>query len=316
MARTSRIVALVAAVVWLGAIGEAQQKSLAGATGLMPVYDSSGQDFGEAMARHMTATLFHELTLGGRDVTLLNPGGLYSPLDEPASIDFAKAAGVDVAILTTLKRVVEDRPKDDEPELVFETVVIDVRTGTRSRTLTTRQEVKRKDIERGFEGGSGYAIRRGLQISEERYTRAYYDSFSNASRELNKQPLGKAVLKMASALRPQVIEALPVGVALPLVPPGSCKVDFSVPYASRKASSKLYSMIINGREESACVLDGVVPLTVRTGKVMVEVSVRDAPFRLPVQQVYVANTLNDCASATRALALEIGSAGEALLVWK
>ena len=103
-------------------------------------------------------------------------------------------------------------------------------------------------------------------------------------------------------------------VALRLVPRGGCKIDFRVPYTSRKATSKLYSMIIDGREESAGVLDGVVPVTVRSGKVMVEVSVRDAPFRLPVQPVYVANTMNDCSS--RALALEIGSAGEALLVWK
>jgi hypothetical protein len=283
----------------------------------MPVYDSTGHEFGEAMARHMTASLFHELTLGGRDVTLLNPGALYSPLDEPAAIDFAKAAGVEVVILSILKPVIEDRPKDDRPELMMESVVIDVRSGAKSPPLRVREEVKRRDIERGFESGS-YGEVRALRGSGERnaYTRAYYYSFTDSSRELNKQPLGKAVLKMVAALRPQVIGSLPVGVAVPVPAPGSCQVLFTVPYTSRKATSKLYSMIINGREESAGVVDGVVPVTVRSGKVMVEVSVRDAPFRLPVQPVYVANTLNDCSSPARALALELGSAGEALLVWK
>jgi hypothetical protein len=307
---------LVIAWLLIGTTADrAQQRALAGSTGLMPVYDGSGQEYGEPMARHMTSALFHELTVGARDVTLLNPGALYSPLDEPAAIDYAKAAGVDMMIMSTLKPPLRDRPKDSNPELVVETVVIDVATGAKSRPMIVREEVKRRDVEQGFEGGRNpYAV--GLRGSGEKYTQTTYWSYADASRSLNKQPLGKAVLRMTAQLRPAVIQALPTGVALPPVAAGSCNLTFSVGYTTRKAISKAYSVIVNGKEESAGIIDGILTLTAPSGKLLVEVDVNDAPFRLPAQPVYVANTMNDCRSPMRTLVLELGSAGEALLAWK
>ncbi len=48
--------------------------------GIMPVFDSSGEEYGEQFAQNLTAMEFSKL-LGTApfDVVLLNPGGLYNP---------------------------------------------------------------------------------------------------------------------------------------------------------------------------------------------------------------------------------------------
>jgi hypothetical protein len=49
---------------------------------------------------------------------------------------------------------------------------------------------------------------------------------------------------------------------------------------------------------------------------VIAVSPKDAPFGLPVRSIYVTNTLVDCNSLTKVLALEIGTKGEGLLAWR
>jgi len=89
-----------------------------------------------------------------------------------------------------------------------------------------------------------------------------------------------------------------------------------VAYKTKNAISKSYGVVVNGREESLTMKEGVVPLSgVKDGPVVVHVSVNDAPYKLPVQRLYQANDVVSCASQPKALVLEIGPAGEGLLKW-
>ncbi len=62
--------------------------------------------------------------------------------------------------------------------------------------------------------------------------------------------------------------------------------------------------------------EGVFNTQLRTGPLIVHVKVNDAPYKLPVQHLYQANTYLDCAQPEKVLVLEIGSAGDALLQWR
>ncbi|MGH9601716.1 MAG: hypothetical protein ACRD24_04935, partial [Terriglobales bacterium] len=97
---------------------------------------------------------------------------------------------------------------------------------------------------------------------------------------------------------------------------GSCSIQFRVLYVHKKAASKAYQVTLNEREESLGIQDGVAQTSLPNGPVLVQVTVADAPYRLPVQRVYQANTFLDCSRPERTLALEIGGGGEAFLRWK
>jgi hypothetical protein len=88
-----------------------------------------------------------------------------------------------------------------------------------------------------------------------------------------------------------------------------------VRYIRQKATSKAYAIIVNGREESVGVRDtGVVSLTLESGLNMFEVTLKDGPYRMPVQKEYAINRWIDCSPDERHLTMEVGPVGEALIV--
>ena len=65
----------------------------------MPVFDSSGEEYGQQFAHNLTAMEFHKLEGSPFDVVLLNPGGLYNPLIPESIVDYAQAANVDTVLI-------------------------------------------------------------------------------------------------------------------------------------------------------------------------------------------------------------------------
>src|SRR5271169_5353880 len=87
------LVMLSAIAVCASAAG-AQDKSGRRVLGIMPVFDSSGEEYGQQFAHNLTAMEFHKLDGAPFDVVLLNPGGLYNPLIPESLVDYAQSAEV------------------------------------------------------------------------------------------------------------------------------------------------------------------------------------------------------------------------------
>jgi hypothetical protein len=281
-------------------------------TGLFPVYDSSGETHGDELAAHLTPAIYQAFKEAGRELVLMNPGGNYSLLDEAASLDFGRAAGVHVVLLSRLAPTRRLKPDDASPSLQVEVKAVDVASGATLHSFTVSQEVSRKDLEKGFDRGPGT---HQFLVVLERY--------SDKSRTVEKQALGKTVRRIAESIRTNVLGFTGAAVVYPsaaLHPgpfPPSCEIDFSVRYTRQRSSSKGYSLFVNDRDESTSVnFDGAAALTLNPGLNVFEVAVKDPPYRLALQKRYVMNRWVECSTDERHLVLEIGSGGEALLVAK
>jgi hypothetical protein len=214
-------------------------------------------------------------------------------------------------VLPVLDKARRKAEKDDHPRLVVGVEIVDAASGATGERIEGEKEVKRRDLEAGFDAGS-------WSIGREFWTGLPITVYA-PSRKISRQPLGKAVISLAEALGPRLAAGLQA-VGVPrrgLQPPGaSCGVEFAVRYVGQNAASRSYIVLVNGLEESARVINGKLALPNASGRLVFEVSVRDAPFRLPVQPIYFANTVLDCARPERALTLQIGPAGEAWLAWQ
>ena len=281
-------------------------------TGLFPVYDSSGEAHGDDLAGHLTPAIYQAFKEAGRELVLMNPGGSYSLLDEAASLEYARSAGVHIVLIPRLAPTRRLKPDDPSPSLQVEVRAVDVASGTTLHSFTVSHEVRRKDLEKGFDRGPG--SHQFLVVLEKT---------SDKSRPVEKQALGKTVRSIAEAIRTNVLAFKGAAVVYPsaALHPGpvapSCEIEFSVRYVRQRSSSKSYTLLVNDRDESTSVnFDGAAALKLTPGPNVFEVAVKDPPYRLALQKRYVINRWVDCSGQERHLVLEIGGGGEALLVAK
>lgn len=281
-------------------------------TGLFPVYDSSGETHGDDLAGYLTPAIYQAFKEAGRELVLMNPGGSYSLLDEAASLEYGRSAGVHVVLISRLAPTRRLKPDDASPSLQVEVKAVDVASGTTLQSFTVSQQVNRKDLEKGFDKGPG--THQFLVVLEKS---------SDKSRAVEKQALGKTVRRIAEAIRTSVLAFKGAAVVYPsaaLHPgpfPPSCEIDFTVRYTRQRSSSKGYTLFVNDRDESTSVnFDGAAALKLIPGLNIFEVAVKDPPYRLALQKRYVMNRWVECSAQERHLVLEIGGGGEALLVAK
>ena len=286
------------------------------ATGLFPVHDSSGETHGDDLAWYLEPAIYQTLKERGRELLLLNPGGNYSILDDASSLEYARSTGVRSALMARFTLTSRTKPNDNSPRLQVEVRALDVTTGAVLQTFTVTEEVSRKELERGFDTGPGVhsftLIGTPLVLGHR-----FYDK----SRDIEKQPLGKAVRHIAESIRDNILQfnggaAVYPSAALHQGPfPPSCAADFRVQYTRQRSASKAYELYVNGHDETTGnTNDGATSLTLKPGLNLFEVAVKDAPYRLPIQKAYSINRWIDCKAEERHLVLQIGAAGEALIV--
>jgi hypothetical protein len=289
------------------------------AVGVMPVYDASRAGYGQHMAPYLTRLLFERLQGSGFDPVFLNPGGSYSPFDKDAALEYARTASVDVILFPTLQPT--ESSSDSKRTLVVSVTAVRIAAERREQEFVVKTEVKRSDLQKGFDHG---------RLVEERVAVPYYGSWSYygvwtrivmlPSRRLARQPLGRATARLADQFAleaPARLRSL-VGATpspTPRINGPACEIELRVVYTQQGAASKNYSLLVNDREESLAVIDGIARLRL-SGPLVLGISVKDAPFLMPVQPAYLGATFVDCARSARALVLEIGPEGEALLVWR
>src|SRR4051812_46915845 len=85
-------------LLFCGSTSSAAQEPAAAkriSVGIMPVFDATGENYGELVTQHMTQMIFEELQGTQLQPVLLNPGGGYTPLDADLIKEFAQMSGVD-----------------------------------------------------------------------------------------------------------------------------------------------------------------------------------------------------------------------------
>jgi hypothetical protein len=291
---------------------QAQNTSGRKVLGIMPVFDTSGEPYGQLYAQNLTAMVYQKLVDAPFQIVLLNPGGLYNPLIPESITDYAQSAGVDTVLVMTLQPT--DKPQKGNFVLHLEAKLLDAVTGkemppsvysiamSRNDTLT--------DIAKSGMDYTGAAGRAGKTL---------FMSMAGGSRPFAKQPLGKAANSMADSVHAQVLTQYPTGKGdvPPAIKGGTCTITIAVKYVSKKAVSKAYDIIVNGLDQSLLTKEGGTTLEkFPSGPVLLQMSVADAPYRLPVQDLYQANTILDCAEPGHTLTLEIGAVGDALVHWR
>jgi hypothetical protein len=283
--------------------------------GIMPVFDTSGETYGQLFSHNLTAMVYQKLDGAAFQVLLLNPGALYNPLIPESVTDYAQTAGVDKVLVMTLQPT--DKPQKGDFVLHVEAKLIDMATTKEMAPSVYSVAMSRHDA---LLEAANLGMNADNPISGRmRQGAGLIRAMSDPNKPFAKQPLGKAANTMAESVRAQVVAQVPVAKGDAAVPPkaGSCTITIGVKYASKKAVSKAYDIIVNGKDESLWTKEGGTTLENTTsGPIFVQLSVADAPYRLPVQDLYQANTVLDCSQPERTLTLEIGAVGEALFHWR
>jgi hypothetical protein len=330
-----RVAILLLLIALCAGISVAQDKAAAPQrlmTGVMPVYDSSGESFGEDFSRYLTLMVFQELYPSAKvEPVLLNPGGVYTPLEDEWTVDFGRKSNVDAVLVTNVQE--SDKPKNSNNwALKMEAFIVDLKDGKKSTPRMLIVPISKRDLEGGLDKGRqsygyvkgadyapmgtilGTAYRAGGRGALMLYS-------SGPSRVFEGQPLGKGARRLAQAAssfaQEQTASMTAGGPATP-APSGAAScgpINFRVRYASKNTSSKVFTILLNDREESQGVKDGVVSLKPPAGPLLLQVEVKDSPFRLAIQKAYQANTYLDCSQPERTLVMEIGGAGQAMLRW-
>lgn len=269
--------------------------------GILPTFDEGGDTFGPVFGQHLTMMLFRDLEEQRAMVpVLLNPGGVYTPSSDEWISDYGQRAGVDEVLITALQKA--DAPPRGNWTITVRSELVNMSTGKRSGPWTQSATIEKRNAMLDY--GYDFYIKNV--------------AFIDPSKSFEKQPLGKRARLIADA----IAEGVPSRIAATPTPdtesagPGSCPVNFNIKYSSKHAASHAYTAVINGKDESLGIKDGVLPLTLNSGPLLIQAIVQDAPYKLPKQPIYQANTYVSCSAPQRNLVLDIGAAGEALLKWQ
>ncbi len=311
------VVCFVASQTLFGSLSAAPAQDHPGrkVLGIMPVFDSSGEEYGQQFAQNLTAMEFHKLDGAPFDVVLLNPGGLYNPLIPESLVDYAQSAEVDTVLIMSFLQT--SKPQKGDYTLNVQAQLMDVATGKVGDPSAFSFIVNRHDLALEIANtGLGAVSAASSRFAAGR--NAYATMSSGASKAFEKQPLGKAALIMADQIHTMLLTQVPPSTVKPQpVKLGTCTYTVQVQYVSKKAVSKAYDIILNGEEESLWSKEGITTLENKpSGPIFLQMSVADAPYRLAVQDLYQANTILDCSKPERQLYLDIGAGGDALLHWR
>lgn len=286
--------------------------------GIMPTFDTTGDSYGQQYAQNLTAMVYDKLAGAPFEIVLLNPGGLYSPLIPESMLEYTQSAGVDSVLVMTL--LPTDKPQKGDYILHVEAKLMDAQNAKELAPASTyNAKVSHNDaLLDAAKGGLDYGSSTSNTV---RHGRDIYSAMTrtNGSRPFDKQPLGKAALGMAESIHSQVLAQVQVAKAdrVDVARGGSCTINVRIQYTAKKATSRAYDILVNGENQSLWTKDGVTTLeNMKAGPVFLQVGVADPPYRTPVQDLYQANTILDCARPERQLMLDIGPVGDALLHWR
>lgn len=284
------------------------------ALGIFPVFEMGDSKLGSAFTQHLTTMIFRQLQEASFDPVLLNPGGFYVASPDNETLEYARRQNVTIVLMTSLLST--DMPVKGDFLARVEGKLVNTQTGDivaswQSTAPLNKHEVMAENVKtygpEGTEHAPGVYGRLGTP-----------GVLHNDNKAFEKRKLGKTAHKISGEIRDQVLHAAPplLRETAPAAASGkSCSVTFKVAYPSRHAISKSYDIIVNGKDETLDEVEGNLPLTLDSGPVLIQLSLHDY-HKLPVQDVYQANTRLDCSPDQHTLVLELDPAGAGTLKWQ
>lgn len=270
--------------------------------GIAPVYDSSGAAWGPIVSQYLTLCLYEAIRPAGVPAELLNPGGVYTPVDTSWLADYVgDRPGVNTLLVTTLVPAVLTDKSTSKLRLAITAVVLD-RGGQRKEELKAYTEIRWKDTD--------------VESSFLDPHAQWKFGLTTGHRVFDKSPLGKAALTLADQIRKQLQGYATVVSTQTAVKEGiPCPVHVKITYAYRHgAASQAYTLIVNGLDQSMNISSGVASFKSPAGPMLVQMSVADAPYKLAAQDLYQFSTTHTCAKET--YVIDLGKSGDAHDHWE
>jgi len=285
--------------------------------GIAPTYDASGEDYGEAVAQHLTLYAYQDLVDNKQFMpSLLNPGGVYTPLDTSWLTEYVQdRPELDLLLVTTLKPAVND--KSGGYAVNIEVSLLDPRTGDTKSAWIVSDSIKEKNA--WLQKGSAMVTSAVNGRAD-----SYGVSILSTSTDFDKQPIGKITAHLAEEIR----DTLPAHLgglaaktasdkALDVALTGSsapCDMHTKVTYNYRHVASHSYTLLANKLDQSLTVQDGISTFKAPEGPLLLQFSLNDTPYRLEKEPVYQLSTIHSCKMST--LVIDVGQGGDAHSHWE
>jgi hypothetical protein len=284
--------------------------------GICPFFDNTGTPAGEKSATMLPVMFLEKAKSAGFIPVILNLGPEWSPGDTDWPAEVARMAGADAVLVGEVKALATSKgakPSDEmlrghvllashSADLVLSATLLDAASGHQLSALQTTEHVKGD----WFTEAAAHFTPLGM---------FHHESFWFADTHFG-QAITRSAEKLISDVGHNLSQITPNG-AFSVAPAGaSCRLKIRVLYKAKNRASKMYLIAVNSKEESMGINDGVVELNEPSGPILLHVTVKDPPYRQPVQNDYYANSMLDCSRETNTLSLEIGGSGEALIRWR
>lgn len=289
------------------------------AIGIAPAYDASGDDFGETVVQHLTLYMYQDLQ-GSKQFApmLLNPGGVYTPLDTSWLTDYVQdRPAIDLLLISTLKP--SANVKGGGYTITIELSLLDAHTGDTKSTWSVSETIKEKSA--WLEKGQAMVA----SAVTDRSTQYGLSGMSvSSSTDFEKQPIGKATQHLAEMIR----DTLPANLggfvvktaaakpedAAAAASSASCEMHTRVTYNYKHSVSHSYTLLANGLDQTTTLVDGVSDFKIAEGPLLLQFSLNDAPYRLEKEPVYQLSTMHSCKNST--LVIDVGQGGDAHDHWE
>jgi hypothetical protein len=299
-AMRNRLVYGLAAFALLVSAGAARGQEKKIVIGILPTYDSSGESYGGPVSQQFAASP------NFRPV-FLNPGGLYDPTGTSYIAEYVQTLDTPVDLVLATTFIQPENPKKGDLILHLRSAQLDPKTGDALTTTTASAPLKDRSA----------MINYGLHNLPTGY---YQEGMYQPSRNLDKSPAGKAALELARQSSAAAASAASKVTATGVVPvqkaATTCKVKMRINYLERHAISKSYTAIIDEKEESLGINEGILEVDEHAGTLLMQIKINDAPYKLPKQELYLFDPIVDCSRSSNFLQINIGPSGEASTKWQ
>jgi hypothetical protein len=299
---------IAVAVLSLGIAASARAQKIV--VGIAPAFDAGGDEFGEALVQHLTLFAYQDLLSSSQFTpVLLNPGGIYTPLDTNWLTEYVQdRPELDLILVPTLKPTVVDK---NTATVVVELSLLDPKTGDAKSTWTVSEMTKEKNA--WVQKGQAMA----MSMAGDRSQR-YGVSMPSPTSDFEKQPIGKTTEHLAAQVK-DTLGAHIGGVKASGAKPepqgsGACPVHVRITYNYKHAVSRSYTMLANGLDETSNIADGVATFKADEGPMLLQFTVNDAPYRMSKEPLYQLSAMHSCNYQT--LVVDLGQQGDAHQHWE
>jgi hypothetical protein len=285
------------------------------AVGIAPAFDAGGDDFGATLVEHLTLFLYQDLLANKQFApTLLNPGGVYTPLDTSWLSDYVQdRPELDLLLVSTLKPAAS--VAKGSSTITIEVSLLDAHTGDTKSTWSVSETMKSTN--------AWLASGQALVASTVNDRGGQYGVAMMSSQDFAKQPIGKATAHLAESIRDTLPAHLGGFVRTATANPSDapettstapCPMHTRITYKYKHSASHSYTLLANGLDQTTTIQDGVSTFNAPEGPLLLQFTVQDTPYKLSRQPIYQLSATHSCKAST--LVMDMGQGGDVHDHWE